>query len=331
VIGTGVAIADFLSFGGGTVLVLLFCAHFLVLEAVFLSYARRSASRSQLKRRLATGDDSAQEQQQVLSRMRQKRSVLANDHRVLPLAWLNRLIVQSGVQWGVAWFPAVFMGISAAVFLSVLLFTGHLVVAAVAGLLGGPGLLVFFLISMRNRRHRKLQDQLPEATDILVRSLRAGHPVASAIRLVAHDLPDPIGTEFAIVADEMTYGLDLETAMENLGSRVDQKDLALIVTATRIQTSTGGNLAEILGCMSKSVRESLKVRMKVKALSAEGRWSAIILSILPFALFSVLAVISPTFYGDVWDEPIVKVLLTASVAWLAVGNVIMFRMVRFEV
>ncbi len=329
-IGTRVAITDLLSFGGGTVLVLLFCAHFLVLEAVFLSYARRSASRSQLKRRLATGD-SAQEQQQVLSRMRQKRSVLANDHRVLPLAWLNRLIVQSGVQWGVAWFPAIFMGISAAVSLPVLLFTGHLVVAVVAGLLGGAGLLVFFLISVRNRRHRKLQDQLPEATDILVRSLRAGHPVASAIRLVAHDLPDPIGTEFAIVADEMTYGLDLETAMENLGSRVDQKDLALIVTATRIQTSTGGNLAEILACMSKSVRESLKVRMKVKALSAEGRWSAIILSILPFALFSVLAVIAPTFYGDVWDEPIVKVVLTASAAWLALGNVIMFRMVRFEV
>jgi tight adherence protein B len=330
VIGTRVAITDLLSFGGVTVLVLLFCAHFLVLEAVFLSYARRSASRGQLKRRLATGD-SAQEQQQVLSRMRQKRSVLANDHRVLPLAWLNRLIVQSGVQWGVAWFPAIFMGISAAVSLPVLLFTGHLVVAVVAGLLGGAGLLVFFLISVRNRRHRKLQDQLPEATDILVRSLRAGHPVASAIRLVAHDLPDPIGTEFAIVADEMTYGLDLETAMENLGSRVDQKDLALIVTATRIQTSTGGNLAEILACMSKSVRESLKVRMKVKALSAEGRWSAIILSILPFALFSVLTVIAPTFYGDVWDEPIVKVVLTASAAWLALGNVIMFRMVRFEV
>jgi tight adherence protein B len=329
VIGAGVAIGDLLSFGGGAVLVLLFCAHFLVIEAVFLSYARRSAARSQLKRRLATGD-SAQEQQQVLSRMRPKRS-LANDQRLPPLAWLNRLIVQSGVQWGVGWLPALFMGISAVVSLPVLLFTGHLVLAVVAGLVGGAGLLVLFLNSMRNRRHRKLQTQLPEATDILVRSLRAGHPVASAIRLVANDLPDPIGTEFAIVADEMTYGLDLETAMENLGLRVGQKDVALIVTATRIQTSTGGNLAEILGCMSTAVRESLKVRMKVKALSAEGRWSAIILSILPFALFGVLALIAPTFYGDVWDEPIVKIMLAGSAAWLMVGNVIMFRMVRFEV
>ena len=326
----GSRIAEWLSFGGGTVLVLAFCAHFLVLEAIFLSYARRSASRSQLKRRLATGD-SSQEQQEAIARMRQKRGLLANDQHVLPLAWLNRLIVQSGVNWGAAWFPAVYMGISVMVALPVLFLSGHLPSAVVAGLLGGTGLLVLLLGGMRNRRHRKLQDQLPEATDILVRSLRAGHPVASAIRLVARDLPDPIGTEFAIVADEMTYGLDLELAMDNLGSRVGQKDVALIVTAIRIQTTTGGNLAEILSCMSRAVRESLKLRMKVKALSAEGRWSAIILSILPFALFGLLAVVAPQFYSDVWNETIVQVILAASVAWLMVGNVIMFRMVRFEI
>ena len=326
----GSRIAEWLSFGGGTVLVLAFCAHFLVLEAIFLSYARRSASRSQLKRRLATGD-SSQEQQEAIARMRQKRGLLANDQHVLPLAWLNRLIVQSGVNWGAAWFPAVYMGISVMVALPVLFLSGHLPSAVVAALLGGTGLLVLLLSGMRNRRHRKLQDQLPEATDILVRSLRAGHPVASAIRLVARDLPDPIGTEFAIVADEMTYGLDLELAMDNLGSRVGQKDVALIVTAIRIQTSTGGNLAEILSCMSRSVRESLKLRMKVKALSAEGRWSAIILSILPFALFGLLAVVAPQFYSDVWNESVVQVILAASTAWLMVGNFIMFRMVRFEI
>lgn len=329
-IGTRVNIADFLSFGGGTVLVLLFCAHFLVLEAVFLSYGRRSASRSQLKRRLATGNTSG-EQEQALARMRQKRGLLAHDQHVFPLAWLNRLIVQSGVEWGAALFPAVYMGISAAVSLPVLFSLGNPLLAVTAGLLGGAGILVFLLSSMRNSRHLKLQAQLPDAIDILVRSLRAGHPVASAIRLVARDLPDPIGTEFAIVADELTYGLDLETAMDNLGSRVGQQDISLVVTATRIQTSMGGNLAEILSCMSKAVRESLKLRMKVKALSAEGRWSAIVLSILPFALFAALSVLSPRFYGDVWDEPIVRVMLTASVAWLMVGNVVMFRMVKFQI
>jgi tight adherence protein B len=312
------------------VLVLLFCAHFLLLEAIFLAYARRSESRSQLRRRLAIGK-SNEEQQQVLSGMRHKRSLLINDQGFPPLVWLNRLIVQSGVEWGAAWFPATYMGISALVSLPVLFFFGHLPTAVAAGILGGAGLLVFFFSVMRSRRHRKLQAQLPEATDILVRSLRAGHPVASAIKLVARDLPDPIGTEFAIVADEMTYGLDLEAAMDNLGSRVGQRDFALIVTATRIQTSTGGNLAEILSSMSRVVRESLKLRMKVKALSAEGRWSAIILTILPFALFGVLTLTAPSFYGEVWKEPMVPIVLGASVVWVMVGNIIMFRMVNLEI
>ena len=329
-IGVLLDITNLLSIGGWTVLVLLFCAHFLVLEAIFLAYARRSASRSQLNRRLAIGK-SSEEQQQLISRTRHKRSLSVNDQRLPPLVWLNRMIVQSGVEWGAAWFPAVYMGISAAVSLPVLFLSGHLPTAIAAGILGGGGLLVFFLSTMRNRRHRKLQTQLPEATDILVRSLRAGHPVASAIRLVARDLPDPIGTEFAIVADEMTYGLDLETAMDNLGSRVGQRDVALIVTATRIQTSTGGNLAEILSSVSRVVRESLKLRMKVKALSSEGRWSAILLTILPFALFGVLTLIAPSFYGEVWNEPMVPIVLAASVVWVMVGNVIMYRMVSFEI
>src|SRR5262249_57010211 len=193
------------------------------------------------------------------------------------------------------------------------------------------GRLILSPPRLPTRRQNKPQARLPGAADILFRSLRAGHPVASAVRLVARDLPDPIGTEFGIVADEMTYGLDLETAMDNLGSRVGQKDLSLIVIATRIQTSTGGNLAEILSSMSKVVRESLKLRMKVKALSAEGRWSAIVLSILPFALFGVLTLLAPSFYGEIWDEPMVQVILAAAVVWLMVGNAVMFRLVRFEI
>jgi tight adherence protein B len=322
--------AELLSFGGGTVLVLMFCAYFLVLEAIFLSLARRSQSRSQLKRRLAT-ESNAQEQQLALARMRQKRNPSAADHLVLPVAWLNRLIVQSGVTWGSAAFPAVLMGVSSLMALPLLYLSGNLAIAAAGGMLGGTWVLLLILKSMRDRRHRKLEAQLPDAADVLVRSLKAGHPIASAIRLVARELPDPMGTEFAIVADEMTYGLDLETAMNNLGSRVGQQDLALIVIATSIQASTGGNLAEILSSMSRVVRERLKLRMRVKALSAEGRLSAMILSVLPFALFGLLAVIAPNFYGEIWGEPKVQIVLVASAIWLMLGNFIMFRMVRFEI
>jgi tight adherence protein B len=140
-----------------------------------------------------------------------------------------------------------------------------------------------------------------------------------------------MGTEFCILADELTYGLDLETAMNNMASRVGQEDLALVVVAAGIQAGTGGNLAEILGGISKVVRERMKLRLKVKAMSAEGRFSAIILSVLPFALFGILWIVAPHFYGEIWDQPLVKTSLVAAAAWLIIGNLVMYRMVRFKI
>ena len=323
--GSASHVEDLLSFGGGTVLVLMFCAYFLALEAILLSLAQRSAYRSQLKRRLAM-ESGPPEQKLALARMRQKPLISG-----LPLGWLNRLIVQSGVSWGGATFPTILMGVSTLMALPLLYLSGSLAFAAAGGLAGGTLALLLSLKSMRDRRYRKLETQLPDAADVLVRSLKAGHPIVSSIRLVARELADPIGTEFAIVADEMTYGLDLETAMNNLGLRVGQEDFTLIVMATNIQASTGGNLAEILGNISKVVRERLKLRLKVKSLSAEGRLSAIILSVIPLALFGLLAVVAPNFYGEIWGESKAQIILAGSAIWLMLGNVIMFRMVRFEI
>jgi len=325
VTGSGSHVDDLLSLGGGTVLVLMFCAYFLALEAILLSLAQRSAYRSQLKRRLAM-ESGPPEQKLALARMRQKPLISG-----LPLGWLNRLIVQSGVSWGGATFPTILMGVSTLMALPLLYLSGSLAFAAAGGLAGGTLALLLSLKSMRDRRYRKLETQLPDAADVLVRSLKAGHPIVSSIRLVARELADPIGTEFAIVADEMTYGLDLETAMNNLGLRVGQEDFTLIVMATNIQASTGGNLAEILGNISKVVRERLKLRLKVKSLSAEGRLSAIILSVIPLALFGLLAVVAPNFYGEIWGESKAQIILAGSAIWLMLGNVIMFRMVRFEI
>jgi tight adherence protein B len=119
--------------------------------------------------------------------------------------------------------------------------------------------------------------------------------------------------------------------MNNLATRVGQEDLTLVVIATGIQASTGGNLAEILGGMSHVVRERLKMRLKVRAMSAEGRISAIMLSVLPFAVFGILWVIAPSFYGEIWDQPAVKPILLAAAAWLTIGNVVMHRMVKFRI
>ena len=128
-------------------------------------------------------------------------------------------------------------------------------------------------------------------------------------------MPDPIGSEFGLVADEITYGADLETAMRNLYSRVGQDDLPLFVTAVAIQGSTGGNLGEILQNLSGVIRQRFKMRRKVKALASEGRASAMILSSLPILMFIVVQIAAPDFYGSVWHFDMTKTVLGMGIGW----------------
>jgi tight adherence protein B len=149
--------------------------------------------------------------------------------------------------------------------------------------------------------------------------------------MVSREMPDPVGTEFGIVADEVTYGADLETAMRNLYFRVGQDDLPLFVTAVAIQGSTGGNLGEILQNLSAVIRQRFKMRRKVRALASEGRASALMLSSLPIGVFFVIQFVSPDFYGSVWQFDLTKMILGGAICWMAVGNLIMFRMVNFRI
>ena len=133
-----------------------------------------------------------------------------------------------------------------------------------------PYLVLRFL---RGRRQGRFAAQFPDALDMIVRSLRAGHPVPIAINMVSREMTDPIGTEFGIVSDEITYGADLETAMRNLYARLGSDDLPLFVTAVGIQGSTGGNLGEILENLSGVIRQRFKMRRKIRALASEARAS----------------------------------------------------------
>ncbi|TIX38273.1 MAG: type II secretion system protein F, partial [Mesorhizobium sp.] len=132
------------------------------------------------------------------------------------------------------------------------------------------------------------------------RSLKAGHPVPVAISMVAREMADPIGTEFGVIADEVTYGSDLVSALHSLFERVGHEDLPLFVTAVSIQSSSGGNLREILDGLSSVIRERGKLRRKVRAISTEGRMSAYILTAVPALLMVGIMVMMPQFYESVW-------------------------------
>jgi tight adherence protein B len=175
-----------------------------------------------------------------------------------------------------------------------------------------------------------VDEQLPEALELITRGLKAGHPVPVAIAMVSREMPDPIGTEFGVISDEVTYGSDLVSALNALFDRVGQEDLPLFVTAVSIQTSSGGNLREILDGLSSTIRERGKLRRKVRAISTEGRMSAYILTAVPALLFAAIMVLMPQFYSEVWGEPMTWYLLGGSISWLMLGNLMMFKMANFK-
>ena len=243
---------------------------------------------------------------------------------------LNRLVLQSGLNAGMS--HIVLGGLLAAglVGTGIYYLTERPVHAACAALLLGVFLPWFVLNFARKRRQNAFGQNFPEAIDIIVRSLRAGHPVPVAINMVAREMPDPIGSEFGLVGDEIGFGADLEGAMRNMLARVGQEDLPLFVTSVSIQATTGGNLAQILDNLSKVIRERFKMRRKIRALSSEGKASAIILGATPVALFIIVNWTTPSFYGEVWDHPWTINGLVGAGIWMFLGIMVMRKMINFR-
>jgi tight adherence protein B len=299
-------------------------------EGVYLLFFSAASYRNRINRRLSLLSNTV-DRQSILVELRRERGLSTGGDFRLPVLSFNRLIVQSGVKVGISRI-GLLAGIAAVVTCAVLIVVRHSILEALLGtLFSGLLLPLLTLRFLRSRRQKKFGAQFPDAIDIIVRSLRAGHPVPIAVNMVAREMSDPIGTEFGLVADEVTYGADLETAMRNLYSRVGQDDLPLFVTAVAIQGSTGGNLGEILENLSAVIRQRFKMRRKVRALAAEGRASALILSSLPILMFGVVQVVAPDFYGSVWQYDLTKMILAAAVGWMLVGNLVMYKLVNFKI
>jgi tight adherence protein B len=263
--------------------------------------------------------------------LRRERGLTGGGDFRLPLVMLNRLILQSGLTIGINRLMLL-AGIGMlATFAVIMLVHGNVGEALLVTPACGLGMPLLILRMLRSRRQKAFGAQFPDALDMIVRSLRAGHPVPIAISLVSREMKDPIGSEFGIVSDEITYGADLETAMRNLYYRVGQDDLPLFVTAVAIQGSTGGNLGEILENLSDVIRQRFKMRRKIRALAAEGRASALILSSLPIGIFLMIQFVAPDFYKSVWHQDLTKIGLGAAAVWMLIGNLIMYRMVNFRI
>lgn len=161
-----------------------------------------------------------------------------------------------------------------------------------------------FVSMAAQRRRKKMEEQFPVALDIFIRALRSGHPIASAIDLLTQEMEDPIGSEFGLVSDEVSYGAELTDALEGMADRWDLEDIRMFVVSLSVQLETGGNLAEILENLAYVIRARASLYRKVRALSSEGRMTGWILSVLPVMTFVGMFTVNPRFYLDVAADPI---------------------------
>jgi tight adherence protein B len=181
---------------------------------------------------------------------------------------------------------------------------------------------VFNLKRLKTRRRNQFEKQFPDALDLLIRALRAGHSLSSGLAMVGDELPDPVGTEFAHTADQIRLGKTLRSALSNLAYRVDSDDLPFFVTAVSIQQETGSNLAEVLANLASVMRERFKIFGKVRALTAMGRGTANLLAAWPAIAVAALYMVNPGYVSPLWEEPAGHTLAMISVAMVAIGYVL---------
>ena len=304
---------------------------FVVVELGYMVFSPGNGAKKRINRRMKVSDGKDKiSQKGILLQLRKERGLDENGKMVLPILWLNRLIVQSGLSIGLGRFFLYYLGYVVVCALGILLFTQSIIITAILMPLFGFALPMMWLNMRRKKKINLFAQQLPDAIDLMTRSLKAGHPIPVAISMVAREMPDPIGTEFGMVSDEVTYGSDLVTALNSLFERVGVTDLPLLISSVSIQSTTGGNLREILEGLSQVVRDRMKMKRKIKAISAEGRMSAMFLTAMPIILFGVLLLLMPDYYDGIWQEPMTWKLLSGLGVWLVLGNAMIFKMVSFK-
>jgi tight adherence protein B len=204
-------------------------------------------------------------------------------------------------------------------------------VRAIVALVLGYAAVFIWLRNKAKRRLAMFEEQLPDAVDLIVRSLRIGHPISSAINIVASEMPDPLGTEFGIIADESAYGMPVTESLDRLAERIEVSDLRFLAVAVNIQTQSGGNLAEILDGLSQVIRARFKLFRKVNAITAEARWSGWFLSLFPVVALFGVQIVEPAYYDKVADHPVFVPGTIAVIVMLVINVIFMRWMVNIKV
>lgn len=308
----------------------VFAAVLLAVDAILRYVSALTRSRREINDRLSRLNEGGGDQAETYRQLLKDRSATGGWGQKGVFAWMTRVYRQSGMRLSVQ--RRILYAIGFIIF-GWLAF-GFAVSGGVLQLFAGPvvGLVLMVLVVMRVRtkRIKKFVEQLPIAIEIIVRSLNAGHPLSTAIALVGREMPDPIGSEFGLLSDQLTFGSELDDAMLNMLDRVGAEELGLLAVTVSVQRGTGGNLAEILENLSSMIRDRGVIRAKIKAISAEGRITSVIMAVFPFGLYSMIVTLVPTYFDPVWESGYGTQIVVALLVIMAFGMLILNRLVRFD-
>ena len=299
---------------------LIFVGVLVLVNGLYLvTFGKSISLNSRVNRRLEMLDKGAG-REQVLEQLRKEMQQHMKS-RTIPL---YSLLADRAQKAAIAFTPRqlimIMVGMSVFAFLGLTIGTDTDVRIRIVGSVGiGIGGVFFWVNSKAKIRMSMIEEQLPDAVELMVRSLRVGHPFSSAISIVSKEIQDPLATEFGIIADESAYGRDVGEALKEMAERLDMQDLRFLSVAVTIQQQSGGNLAEILAGLAKVIRARVRLFRRVKAITAEAQWSGKFLSGFPLFCLIVILANDPGYYDEVLDHPnfipacfIVGILLTAN-------------------
>ncbi|MEO8241250.1 MAG: type II secretion system F family protein [bacterium] len=312
--------------------ILIFVAVVMLVEGLYLTVFGKSISlNNRLSRRLALLEKT-QDREKVLEQLRKEMSQHVNS-RGIPL---YSILATKAQKANIAFTPKALLGIMAGlgVFSYFALTLGteasNPVRIAAAAIMGVGGVYVW-VNNKAKKRMSLLEEQLPDAVELMVRSLRVGHPFSSAIANVAKEIADPLGTEFGMIADEASYGRDVAESLKEFAERMDSQDLRFLAVAVTIQQQSGGNLAEILDGLAKVIRARFKLFRRVRAITAEAKWSGMFLSAFPIGALIMINVIQPHYYDDVKETSAFIPACLVVAVFLIVNVIFMKIMVNIKV
>ncbi|MGN0933123.1 type II secretion system F family protein [Falsigemmobacter intermedius] len=307
-------------------------AVFVLVEGLYLTIFGKSISLDRkVNRRLALLEKGGS-REQVLEQLRKE----MNQHLKARGIPLYSMLAAKAQKANIAFSPGalvlIMFGMTAVAYVGLTIGTEAetAVRIGVAFLIGFGGVYIW-VARKASKRIALFEEQLPDAVELMVRSLRVGHPFNSSVQIVAKEIPDPLGTEFGLIADEATYGRDVSESLRALAERLDLQDLRFLAVAVSIQQQSGGNLAEVLDGLSKVIRSRFKLFRRVRAITAEAKWSGMFLSGFPIVAMVMIQIIKPDYYDDVKDTPIFIPVAMVVALFLVVNVIYMKIMVNIKV